>query len=153
MLIFNSIVTNLDTTFAAWRIVSNLLVTMTNQLKRKQMVTDLDTTLAALADPTRRHVVELLREHPRRAGELAAACALSGPAMSRHLRVLRAGGLVKVDVEEEQVEQDARLRVYRLRPEPFVDLQVWLDQVQAFWTDQLEAFKAHVERAQKGEPT
>ncbi len=151
MLIFNLIVTDLITTLATWRIVSNLLVTMTKQLKRKQMVTDLDTTLAALADPTRRHVVELLREHPRRAGELAAACALSGPAMSRHLRVLRASGLVKVDVAEEQVEQDARLRVYRLRPEPFVDLQVWLEQVQAFWTDQLEAFKAHVERTQKGE--
>ena len=71
--------------------------------------------------------------------------------MSRHLRVLRASGLVKVDVEEEQVEQDARLRVYRLRPEPFAGLQAWLDQVQAFWTDQLEAFKAHVERTQKGE--
>src|SRR5579859_4600948 len=110
---------------------------------------DLDTTLTALADPTRRHVVELLRERPRRAGELAAACAMSGPAMSRHLRVLRSGGLVKVDSEEEQVEQDARLRVYRLRPEPFVDLQAWLDQVQAFWTDQLDAFKTHVERTQK----
>ena len=115
------------------------------------MMHDLDTTLAALADPTRRHVVELLRERPRRAGELAAACALSGPAMSRHLRVLRTSGLVKVDVEEEQVEQDARLRVYRLRPEPFVDLHTWLDQVQMFWTDQLEAFKAHVEHTQKGE--
>ena len=112
---------------------------------------DLDTTLTALADPTRRHVVELLRERPRRAGDLAAACAMSGPAMSRHLRVLRSGGLVKVDSEEEQVEQDARLRVYRLRPEPFVDLQAWLDQVQAFWTDQLDAFKTHVERTQKEE--
>jgi DNA-binding transcriptional ArsR family regulator len=71
--------------------------------------------------------------------------------MSRHLRVLRASGLVEVDVAEEALEQDARLRVYRLRPEPFVDLQAWLEQVQAFWTDQLEAFKAHVERTQKGE--
>jgi DNA-binding transcriptional ArsR family regulator len=112
---------------------------------------DLDTTLTALADPTRRHVVELLRERPRRAGELATACAMSGPAMSRHLRVLRSSGLVKVDSEEELVEQDARLRVYRLRPEPFVDLQAWLDQVQAFWADQLDAFKTHVERTQKGE--
>jgi len=71
--------------------------------------------------------------------------------MSRHLR---ASGLVKVDDTEEPVEQDARLRVYRLRPEPpepFVDLQAWLDQVLAFWSDQLEGFKAHVERTQKGE--
>ena len=110
------------------------------------MVTNLDTTFAALADPTRRQVVELLRERPRRAGELAAACALSGPAMSRHLRVLRASGLVKVEVEEEQVEHDARLRVYRLLPEPFVDLQAWLDQLQAHWDEQLRSFKRHVER-------
>ncbi|HLZ56236.1 MAG TPA: metalloregulator ArsR/SmtB family transcription factor [Ktedonosporobacter sp.] len=115
------------------------------------MMNELDTTLAALADPTRRHVVELLRERPRRAGELAADCAMSGPAMSRHLRVLRASSLI--EVEEEQIDQDARLRVYRLRPEPFVALQEWLDHVQAFWTDQLGAFKAHAERTQKGEPT
>src|SRR2546421_5700044 len=110
---------------------------------------DLDITVAALADPTRRRVIELLRERPRRAGELAADCAMSGPAMSRHLRVLRASGLV--EVEEERIEQDARLRVYRLRSEPFLALQAWLDQVQAFWTDQLDAFKAHIERTQKGE--
>jgi DNA-binding transcriptional ArsR family regulator len=112
------------------------------------MSNDLDSALAALADPTRRHVVELLRERPRRAGELAAACAMSGPAMSRHLRVLRASGLV--EVEEDQANHDARLRVYGLRPDPFVALQAWLDQVQAFWTDQLESFKDYAERTQKG---
>jgi DNA-binding transcriptional ArsR family regulator len=110
------------------------------------MVNELDATLAALADPTRRHVVELLRERPRRAGELAAAAAMSGPAMSKHLRVLRTSGLV----EEERLDHDARVRVYRLRPEPFAGLQDWLDQVQAFWTDRLDAFKAHAERTRKG---
>ena len=74
----------------------------------------LDATLAALADPTRRRVVELLRERPRRAGELAEAFGVSAPAMSRHLRVLRTRGLV----EEERVDEDARVRVYRLRREP-----------------------------------
>jgi DNA-binding transcriptional ArsR family regulator len=113
------------------------------------MTNELDTTLAALADPTRRYVVELLQQGPRRAGELAAASGMSGPAMSRHLRVLRASGLV--EVEGQGVEQDARLRVYRLRPEPFVALQAWLDQVQSFWTEQLNAFKVHAERTQKGE--
>jgi DNA-binding transcriptional ArsR family regulator len=112
------------------------------------MKNELDTTLAALADPTRRQVVELLRERPRRAGELAAACAMSGPAMSRHLRMLRANGLVKV--EEDQGTHDARLRVYELRPDPFVALQAWLDQMQALWTDQLESFKDYVEHTQKG---
>jgi DNA-binding transcriptional ArsR family regulator len=115
------------------------------------MSNELDITLAALADPTRRYVVELLREHPRRAGEIAAACAMSGPAMSRHLRVLRASGLV--EVAEDQGNHDARLRVYELRPDPFVALQAWLDQVQAFWIDQLESFKDYTERTQKGKQT
>jgi DNA-binding transcriptional ArsR family regulator len=113
------------------------------------MVDDLDATLAALADPTRRQVVDLLRERPRRASELAADCAMSNPAMSRHLRVLRVSGLVEVAAEP--ADHDARVRVYRLRAEPFVALQAWLDQVQAFWADQLNAFKAHVERTRQGE--
>ena len=114
------------------------------------MAQTLDTTLAALADPTRRQVIDLLRERPRRAGELAAGCATSAPAMSRHLRVLRASGLVEVAAE--QIDHDARMRVYRLRPEPFVTLGGWLDHVQAFWNEQLGAFKAYAERAQKGDP-
>jgi DNA-binding transcriptional ArsR family regulator len=105
----------------------------------------LDATLAALADPTRRLVVDQLRKGPRRAGELAASADMSAPAMSRHLRVLRSTGLV----EAEAVDDDARLRVYRLRPEPFVALQAWLDQVEAFWGEQLGAFKAHAERTRK----
>jgi DNA-binding transcriptional ArsR family regulator len=105
-------------------------------------VTGLDRTLAALADPTRRGVVELLRARPRRAGELADALAMSPPAMSRHLRVLRRSGLV----EEDHGGADARVRVYRLRPAPFRALGRWLEEVEAFWTDELEAFKAHAER-------
>lgn len=104
--------------------------------------TKLDQTLSALADPTRRRVVDLLRTRPRRAGELARASRMSPPAMSRHLRVLRRSGLI----EEERGQDDARARVYRLRPEPFRDLQAWLREVEAFWTDQLDAFKAHAER-------
>ena len=102
----------------------------------------IDRTLAALADPTRRRVVELLRREPRRAGELAEAFGVSAPAMSRHLRVLRQTGLV----EEQRSPDDARCRVYRLRPEPFRDLASWLAEVESFWNDQLGAFKRHAER-------
>jgi DNA-binding transcriptional ArsR family regulator len=115
---------------------------------RLAVVTDLDTTLTALADPTRRQVVDLLRQAPRPAGELAASVAMSAPAMSRHLRVLRASGLVEVRSDDD----DARLRVYRLRREPFTALQAWLDQVQAFWSEQLGAFKAHVEAQAAASP-
>jgi DNA-binding transcriptional ArsR family regulator len=105
----------------------------------------LDGTLAALADPTRRRVVDLLRRRPRRAGELAAAFRMSPPAMSRHLRVLRTRGLV----QEERSDEDARVRVYRLRPEAFRNLQAWLAEVESFWSDQLGAFKARAEKTRK----
>jgi DNA-binding transcriptional ArsR family regulator len=106
------------------------------------VVIDVDRTFAALADPTRRRIVELLREGPRRAGDLAAQFDVTGPAVSRHLRVLRRSGLV----EERGTDADARVRIYRLRPEPLVALRAWVDQVQAFWSDQLDAFRQHVER-------
>ena len=95
----------------------------------------------ALADPTRRRVVELLGEGPRRAGDLAAAVDASSPAMSRHLRVLLEAGVVS----DERVSEDARVRMFRLRPESLVALQAWLDQLQANWDEQLGSFKRHVE--------
>ncbi|MCW2504901.1 MAG: ArsR family transcriptional regulator [Actinomycetia bacterium] len=106
------------------------------------MVSDVDATLTALADPTRRRIVELLRERPRRAGELVAAFDISAPAVSRHLRVLRHSGVVT----ERPADTDARQRIYELRPDRLAALGAWLDQVQSFWTDQLGAFKAHAEK-------
>ena len=111
---------------------------------------DLDTTLVALADPTRRHVVDLLRKQPRRASDLADAVGTSRPAMSRHLRVLRKSGLVETEAGDLRDDDgDARERVYRLRPEPFATLRQWLVEVEAFWTVELQAFKDHVERTRK----
>ncbi len=99
-------------------------------------------TLSALADPTRRGVVELLRQEPRRAGELAQALDSSPPAMSRHLRVLRQAGLV----EPLMVEEDGRGRLYRLRFEPLDELRGWVQEVEGFWSAQLGAFQAHLDR-------
>jgi DNA-binding transcriptional ArsR family regulator len=109
---------------------------------------DIDRTLVALADPTRRRVVDLLRKKPRRAGELADAVGMTAPAMSRHLRVLREGGLVREDHDGE----DARVRVYRLQPEPFRDLGKWIADVEAFWSTQLDAFRSHAERTRPRGP-
>jgi len=103
---------------------------------------DLDRTLVALADPARRNIVELLRHKPHRAGELADALSLNRPRMSQHLRVLRQSGLI----EAEGVEHDARVRVFRLRLEPFVEIRNWLQEIEHFWTMQLAAFKQHAER-------
>ena len=104
----------------------------------------IDRTLAALADPSRRGVIDLLRKRPRRAGELARTLELSAPAMSRHLRVLRQAGLVEEG--ESDAPDDARVRVYRLRRQPFASLRQWTEEVEAFWGEQLSAFAAHVEK-------
>jgi DNA-binding transcriptional ArsR family regulator len=103
---------------------------------------ELDRTLAALADPHRRRVVELLRERPRRAGELAEAIGLNPPALSRHLRTLRASGLI----EESHPAYDARVRVYTLRSKPIERLKSWLEETERLWSYQLAAFKTHLER-------
>ena len=105
----------------------------------------LDQTLLALADPTRRRVVDLLRRKPQRAGDLADALSISAPRLSRHLRVLRKSGLI----EDGGFEGDARVSLYRLRPERFASLRGWLDDVEAFWTTELSAFKDHVERTRR----
>lgn len=68
--------------------------------------------------------------------------------MSRHLRVLRQAGLVS----EQGVPEDARARLYALERERFVELRDWLQEVEAFWVDQLQAFKAHAERRRKRSP-
>ncbi|TWD84877.1 ArsR family transcriptional regulator [Kribbella amoyensis] len=101
-----------------------------------------DRVFEVLADPTRRQVVQLLGAGPRRAGELASAAGVSPPAMSRHLRILLSAQVIA----DERVPDDARVRVFRLRPEPVVAVQAWLDQVQAHWQEQLGAFKQHVEQ-------
>jgi DNA-binding transcriptional ArsR family regulator len=101
----------------------------------------LDATFAALADGTRRSVIDLLRRGPRRASDLADALGASKPAMSRHLRVLRDSGLVETSSKD-----DGRERIYELRPAPFAQLREWVEDIEAFWTVQLASFKDHVER-------
>jgi DNA-binding transcriptional ArsR family regulator len=106
---------------------------------------NIDRTLAALADPYRRRVVDLLRERPHRAGELAQAAQIAFPLMSRHLKTLRESGLV----EEDRDEFDSRVRIYRLRPGPMADLKVWLEETEALWSRQLLALKAHLQKPRK----
>ncbi len=101
-----------------------------------------DRILSALADPHRRRVVELLRERPRTAGELARTVGLNPPALSRHLRSLRRSGLV----DESHPEFDARVRIYSLRPAPMADLKKWLDETERLWAEQMASFKSHTER-------
>jgi DNA-binding transcriptional ArsR family regulator len=103
---------------------------------------NLDRTLAALADPHRRRVIELLRDRPRRAGELAEVAGLNPSALSRHLRILKASQLI----EESHPDFDARVRIYRLKAGPMNELRSWLDETERLWFEQLGAFKERVEQ-------
>jgi DNA-binding transcriptional ArsR family regulator len=105
----------------------------------------IDRTLQALAEPTRRAVVGLLRQGPQRAGDIAASLSMSRQAMSRHLRVLRHAGLIR-EVGAAQPNEDARARTYQLDAEPIAALHDWLGDVRAFWGTQLQSFKAQAER-------
>ena len=102
---------------------------------------DVAVIFEALVDPVRREVLQLLGDGPQLAGELAKASGVSPSAMSRQLRILLEAGLVSA----ERRADDARLRAFRLRPEPMTALQDWLDELQVKWTRQLESFKSHVE--------
>ncbi len=103
---------------------------------------DVERVLDALGDPTRRLVVTLLGEGPRRSGELAAAAGTSAPSMSRHLRALLAAGVVT----DERPANDARARVFSLRHDSIEAMQAWLDQLKQHWDGQLASFRQHVEQ-------
>jgi DNA-binding transcriptional ArsR family regulator len=94
---------------------------------------------AALSDPTRRRIVELLAERDRDAGELAAFFPVSRPAVSRHLRVLRETGLVTV-------RSQAQRRVFSLDPRPLDELASWLDRYRSFWSQRLDALETELGR-------
>lgn len=98
--------------------------------------------LEALADSTRRTIVELLAEHDRTAGELAASFSTSRPAVSRHLRVLREHGLVRV-------QASGRERLYSLEAGPLAELDEWLSRYRTFWTNRLDALGVELRRRRK----
>jgi DNA-binding transcriptional ArsR family regulator len=102
--------------------------------------------LAALADPTRRRIVELLAERDRDAGELAAAFPVTRPAVSRHLRVLRESGLVTV-------RPQAQRRVFSLDPGPLEELASWLDGCRSFWSQRLDALETELARSRRQQQT
>ena len=102
----------------------------------------METALKALADPSRRTLVEALSRGPVTAGELAAMLPIARPGVSRHLRVLREAGLV-------DVRQDAQRRVYSLRPEPFAEIDDWLEPYRALWEQRLDALHTEIARGKR----
>ncbi|HEX3688088.1 MAG TPA: metalloregulator ArsR/SmtB family transcription factor [Solirubrobacteraceae bacterium] len=95
-------------------------------------------TWSVLADPRRREVLELLRHRPRSVNELTAELGLTQPGTSKHLRVLRQAGLVRV-------RADAQRRYYELEPAPLAELDDWLAPYRRFWDRHLHALGAHLD--------
>lgn len=102
----------------------------------------MDAVLQALADGSRRTMLEILRDHPATAGELAQGLPIARPGVSRHLRVLREAGLV-------DVRQEAQRRIYSLRVEPLVDVDEWLGEYRTLWQNRLGALHTEVARGKK----
>jgi DNA-binding transcriptional ArsR family regulator len=102
----------------------------------------MDTVMQALADGSRRTLLEILRTHPATAGELAEALPIARPGVSRHLRVLREAGLV-------DVRQEAQRRIYSLRPEPLAEVDAWLGDYRALWQNRLDALHTEIARGKR----
>jgi DNA-binding transcriptional ArsR family regulator len=105
----------------------------------------LNAAFGALSDPSRREMLRLLLQKPRRAGELAQCISMSPQALSRHLRVLRKAGLIS----EQGIQDDARVRVYSVHPAAFQPVLQWMTQVEDLWRHQLHAFKAYAENPRR----
>jgi DNA-binding transcriptional ArsR family regulator len=95
------------------------------------------TTFEVLAEPTRRRILDLLRDHPRPVNELVDSLQMSQPGVSKHLRILRDTGLVNV-------RQDAQRRWYELRAEPLVEIGDWLEPFRLLWATRLDALERHL---------
>ncbi len=95
--------------------------------------------LEAIAEPTRRRILDAVRGGECSVGDLVAIVGMNQPGISRHLKVLRDAGLV-------EVRRDAQRRLYRLRPEPLQELDRWLEPYRAEWADRLHALERHLER-------
>jgi DNA-binding transcriptional ArsR family regulator len=102
----------------------------------------MEAVLRALADDSRRTMLETLSAGPATAGELAALLPIARPGVSRHLRVLREAGLV-------ESRQEAQRRVYSLRPEPLAEVDAWLARYRALWEQRLDALHTEVARGKR----
>jgi DNA-binding transcriptional ArsR family regulator len=91
----------------------------------------------ALAEPHRRHIIELVGRGERTAGDIVDALAISQPGVSKHLRILREAGLVSV-------RKDAQRRLYRLEPEKLAEIDAWLAPYRKFWSGKLDALVDHL---------
>jgi DNA-binding transcriptional ArsR family regulator len=99
----------------------------------------MESTFGVIAEPSRRAILSLLAERERSVGEIEQRLGLSQPSVSRHLRVLRDAGFVEARV-------DAQRRLYRIRPEPLLEVEAWLAPFRRFWAGHVDALERHLDR-------
>jgi DNA-binding transcriptional ArsR family regulator len=104
-----------------------------------------ESSFAIVAEPNRRAILSLLLSSERSVGEIERKLRLSQPSVSKHLRVLRKGGFVESRIE-------AQRRLYRLRPEPLMELDAWLVPFRRYWTKHLDALERHLEKMDSAPP-
>jgi len=102
----------------------------------------MESTFAIVAEPNRRAILSMLLASERSVGEIERKLRLSQPSVSKHLRVLREAGFVESRIA-------AQRRVYRLRPEPLMELDAWLAPFRRFWSRHVDALERHLEKIEK----
>lgn len=102
----------------------------------------MESTFAILAEPNRRAILSLLASSEQSVGELESRLRMSQTSVSKHLRVLRDAGFVEARV-------DAQRRVYRIRPEPLMEVEEWLAPFRRFWTVHVDALERHLDRMEQ----
>ena len=106
----------------------------------------MDSVFEIIAEPNRRAILSLLGSSQRSVGEIERELGMSQPAVSKHLRVLREAGFVESTV-------DAQRRLYRLKPEPFQEMEDWLAQFRRFWSAHVDALERHLDRMEQSPST
>jgi DNA-binding transcriptional ArsR family regulator len=113
---------------------------------RMEYIQSVETVFEIIAEPSRRAILSLLVSSQQSVGEIERRLRMSQPAVSKHLRVLRDAGFVESTV-------DAQRRLYRLRPEPFQEVDAWLAPFRRFWNAHVDALERHLDRMEQSTPT
>ena len=106
----------------------------------------MESVFEIIAEPNRRAILSLLVSSQQSVGEIERQLGMTQPTVSKHLRVLRDAGFVESMV-------DAQRRLYRLKPEPFQEVDAWLDRFRRFWSDHVDALERHLDRMERSSPT
>jgi len=111
-----------------------------------EYIKSVESVFEIIAEPNRRAILSLLVSSQQSVGEIERQLRMSQPTVSKHLRVLRDAGFVESTV-------DAQRRLYRLKPEPFQEMDAWLAQFRRFWSTHVDALERHLDRMDQSTPT